>query len=59
MTSPTLKKFGVSIQIVENYSAVVEAADFDGAHDAADQLFSACNIDGIVAKFFVSEEAPS
>lgn len=50
MTSPTKRKFRVSIQIVEDYSAIVEAEDFDGAHDAADELFSACNVDAFDLK---------
>lgn len=50
MTSPTMRKFRVSIQIVEDHCAVVAAADFDAAHDAADQLFSACNVDAFDLK---------
>ena len=50
MTSSTLKKFRVCIQIVEDHCAIVEAEDFDGAHDAADELFSACNVDGFELK---------
>lgn len=40
------QKYLVGIRIVEDYSAVLQATDFDGAHDAADKLFSTCNIDG-------------
>lgn len=50
MTSATMRKFRVSIQIVEDHCAVVAAADFDAAHDAADQLFSACNVDAFDLK---------
>jgi hypothetical protein len=46
MTSPAFKKFRVSIQIVEDYSAVVAAKDLASAREQADNLFSACNIDG-------------
>jgi hypothetical protein len=46
MTSPTRKKFLATIQIEEQHQAIVEADDRRGAHDAADELFSACNVDG-------------
>lgn len=46
MTSPGLKKFHVCIQIVEDYAAIVAAKDIESAREEADNLFSACNIDG-------------
>jgi hypothetical protein len=46
MTSPVLKKYHVCIQIVEDYSAVVAAKDLASAREQADNVFSACNIDG-------------
>ena len=50
MTSPTLKKYLVAIQIVEDHTAIVTAQDADAAYDAADELFSACNVDGFDLK---------
>lgn len=46
MTSPTRKKFLATIQIVEQHQAIVEAEDSRDAHEEADNLFSACNVDG-------------
>ena len=46
MTSPSRKKFLATIEIVEQHQAIVEAEDSREAHEAADNLFSACNIDG-------------
>jgi len=46
MISLTHKKFYATIQIVENYTAIVAAEDLDNAWEETDNLFSACNIDG-------------
>jgi len=46
MTSPTRKKFLATIEIVEQHKAVVEATGRRDAREAADDLFSACNVDG-------------
>lgn len=46
MTCPALKKFHVCVQIVEDHCAIVAAKDLASAREEADNLFSACNIDG-------------
>lgn len=46
MTSTVLRKFLVCIQIVEDYSAIIAAKDLADAREEADNLFSACNVDG-------------
>lgn len=46
MTSSALKTFRVDIQVVEDLHVILEAADADAAHEAADETFSACNVDG-------------
>jgi|GEM_PF-4834261 len=46
MTSPALKKFHVCIQIVEDHCAILAAKDLASAREEADNLFSACNVDG-------------
>ena len=46
MTSPSRKKFLATIEIVEQHQAIVEAGDRRDAHEEADNLFSACNVDG-------------
>ena len=46
MTSPNRKKFLATIEIVEQHQAIVEAEDRRDAHEEADNLFSACNVDG-------------
>lgn len=44
------QKYLVGIRIVEDYSAVLQAEDRDGAFEAADKLFSTRNIDGFKLK---------
>ena len=46
MTSHSRKKYIATIEIVEQHKAIVEAEDSRGAHEEADNLFSACNVDG-------------